>query len=90
MSQMPFPSREQAVTRYLLERQARDHPDDLYMRFQDGSEWTFAEALEQAHHAAAALARLGVKVAETSGAPPVSPGETTVSISLDVVFELGK
>ena len=25
-----------------------------------------------------------------SGAPPVSPGETTVSVNLDVVFELGK
>lgn len=61
MSQMPFPSREQAVTRYLLEQQARAHPDDLYMRFQDGSEWTFAETLEQAHRAAAALTRLGVK-----------------------------
>ena len=26
---------------------------------------------------------------DASGAPPVSPGETTVSVNLDVVFELG-
>lgn len=61
MSDMPFPTPEQAVTRSLLERQAREHPDDLYMRFQDGSEWTFAEALDQAHRAAAALKKLGVE-----------------------------
>src|SRR5690606_15556824 len=60
MSDMPFPTPDQAITRHLLERQAREHPDDLYMRFQDGSEWSFAEALEQAHRAAAALKKLGV------------------------------
>ncbi|MGQ2928892.1 MAG: AMP-binding protein [Sphingopyxis sp.] len=61
MSDMPFPTPDQAVTRHLLERQAREHPDDLYMRFQDGSEWSFAEALDQAHRAAGALKRLGVE-----------------------------
>lgn len=61
MPQMPFPSSEQAVVRHLLEQRARAHPDDLFIRFQDGSEWTFAETLEQAHRAAAALRRLGVR-----------------------------
>ena len=36
------------------------------------------------------MAMAKMEARDTSGAPPVSPGETTVSINLDVVFELGK
>ena len=36
------------------------------------------------------MAMAKMEARDASGAPPVSPGETTVSINLDVVFELGK
>ena len=36
------------------------------------------------------MAMAKMEARDASGAPPVSPGESTVSINLDVVFELGK
>ena len=36
------------------------------------------------------MAMAKMEARDASGAPPVSPGETTVSVNLDVVFELGK
>lgn len=55
------PARECAVLRHVLEAQAAAHPDRVYAAFEDGTAWTYGQALEEARQAAAALAGLGVE-----------------------------
>tara|TARA_R110002020_G_scaffold184947_2_gene382365 strand:- start:80912 stop:82519 length:1608 start_codon:yes stop_codon:yes gene_type:complete len=55
-----IPPQEECILRVMLERNAERTPDAVYAIFQDGSEWTFAEALRQARVAAAGLQALGV------------------------------
>ena len=55
------PTRDAAVFRHQLERCAREHPDQIFVRFEDGPEWTFAQALEIARRSASGLKKLGVK-----------------------------
>lgn len=54
------PDRQDCVLRYVLERQARERPDDVYAEFEDGSSWTYAETLAYTRHAASGLASLGL------------------------------
>ena len=56
-----LPAPEDCVIRYLLERDAREFPDRCFVRFVDGSEWTFGQAYEAARRVAAGLQELGVK-----------------------------
>jgi len=55
-----LPDRNVSVLRHILEARACEMPDKQFVRFEDGTAWTYAETLTQAHKAAAALARLGV------------------------------
>lgn len=55
-----LPDPEDCVIRYLMERNARDNPDRIFVRFQDGTEWTYAQALALVKSAAAGLKSLGV------------------------------
>ncbi|WP_137389671.1 AMP-binding protein [Rhodoligotrophos defluvii] len=55
------PDRHETVLRYVLEQRARDHPDRIYVVFEDDTAWTYAQALEVTRQVAAGLARLGVR-----------------------------
>lgn len=59
------PSASQCVLRYVLERRAAQTPDRVYLRFEDGAEWSFAQTLAAARKAASAFTRLGVKRGDT-------------------------
>jgi crotonobetaine/carnitine-CoA ligase len=48
------------VLRHILDRNAADAPDKVFVRFDDGGEWTYAQTLTTVRHAAAALQRLGI------------------------------
>ncbi|WP_375396605.1 AMP-binding protein [uncultured Sphingomonas sp.] len=56
-----LPSRDECVLRHLLERRARTHPDKVFVRFDGGEAWTYADTLLHARRAAAGLAALGVR-----------------------------
>jgi crotonobetaine/carnitine-CoA ligase len=56
-----IPSRDQCVVSALLEKWADQRPNKTFLEFEDGSCWTFAEALEQTRHAAFGLRGLGVE-----------------------------
>jgi crotonobetaine/carnitine-CoA ligase len=60
-SRYSLPSREKVVLRYLLERFATERPDQVFVKFADGGEWTYAQMLEQTRKAATALRALGVR-----------------------------
>jgi crotonobetaine/carnitine-CoA ligase len=51
--------------RPLLERNAAEAPDELFVTFADGTTWTRQQALEQAYRAANALRRQGVRQQQT-------------------------
>jgi crotonobetaine/carnitine-CoA ligase len=55
-----IPQSEDCVLRYLLEKRAAERPDDIYVVFGTGEQWTYAETLRQTRRAAAGLERLGV------------------------------
>jgi crotonobetaine/carnitine-CoA ligase len=59
-----LPPREESVLRHTLEARARDHPDRTYVRFEDGTIWTYADTLDHARRAAAGLAKLGVSAGQ--------------------------
>ncbi|HMN70470.1 MAG TPA: AMP-binding protein [Rhodoblastus sp.] len=59
------PAREDAVSRYVLERRAREHPDRPFLRLADGSVETYAAFGESVRSLAAGLAALGVKQGDT-------------------------
>jgi crotonobetaine/carnitine-CoA ligase len=56
-----MPHRDDCVLRHMLDRAARDYPDRIVARFEDGSTWTYGEARAIARNTAAALRGLGVK-----------------------------
>jgi carnitine-CoA ligase len=56
-----LPPREDVVVRSLLEHGARERPDELLVRFDDGTVWTRRQALEQALAAANVLRERGVQ-----------------------------
>ncbi len=56
-----IPDPSVSVLRPVLERWASLHPDKAFARFEDGSEWTWAETLEIARRSAAGLQALGVE-----------------------------
>ena len=55
-----FPTRESCVLEPLLRRQAEDRSDQVFVTFEDGVVWTYAETYLQACQAAAGLQTLGV------------------------------
>src|SRR5258707_7631128 len=55
-----FPTREEAVISALLVARAARYPDKVFLAYEDGSEWTYRETLEEYWRAADALAALGV------------------------------
>ncbi|AMN47749.1 crotonobetaine/carnitine-CoA ligase [Steroidobacter denitrificans] len=54
-------SPENVVTRYILERHARTTPDAEFIRFEDGSCWTYRQALEISYAAANVLRQAGLR-----------------------------
>ena len=55
------PPARDCVLRELIERWAVEQPDRVFAQFEDGSEWTYAQALEATRQAAAGLHALGVR-----------------------------
>ncbi|VTU33543.1 Long-chain-fatty-acid--CoA ligase [Variovorax sp. SRS16] len=55
------PPADRCVLRPVLERWAADRPDQVFARFEDGGEWTYAQTLKVAREAAAGLASIGVE-----------------------------
>ncbi len=55
-----IPAPEACVLRHVLDRQPRERPSAVYVRFGDGSEWSYAELRRQVRRTAAALQALGV------------------------------
>lgn len=60
-SRYVLPPREKVVLRYVLERWARETPDQVFVKFANGDEWTYAQMLEETRRAATALRALGVQ-----------------------------
>ncbi|HKU97792.1 MAG TPA: AMP-binding protein [Vineibacter sp.] len=58
------PPPEDCVLRPLLERRAAETPDKVFIRFADGSTWTYRQTLDIASRTAAGLHALGVKQGE--------------------------
>lgn len=54
------PPREVCVSRYLMDRWAREKPDETYVVFADGEEWSFAEFRRRVIAVATGLQQLGV------------------------------
>lgn len=55
-----LPPDEMCVLGAALRRHARERGDQMFVRFAEGGEWTFAQTLAQAERCAAGLARRGV------------------------------
>ena len=55
------PAAEACVLKPVLERWAREKPDAVFARFEDGSEWTWAQTLQVTRRTAAGLQALGVQ-----------------------------
>lgn len=55
------PQRESCVLRYVLERNAQEAPEQVYVVFENGDTWTYRQTLEYTRRAAAGLHRLGVR-----------------------------
>ncbi len=53
--------REQCVLRYVLDRRASEQPGEVFVVFEDGTEWTLAEMRRRTVAVAAGLGRLGVR-----------------------------
>lgn len=58
---LAMPRRDQCVTGVLLEKWALERPDAIFLEFEDGGTWTFADTLERTRRAAAGLRDLGVE-----------------------------
>jgi len=58
------PAEDVCVLRPVLEKFAASQPDKVFARFEDGSEWTYAQTLEITRRTAAGLQALGVKQGE--------------------------
>ncbi len=55
------PARESCVVRYLLDRWARERPDQIYVIFDSTNRYTYRQMRERTISVAVGLARLGVK-----------------------------
>ena len=55
------PDAADCVLRYILEKHAASQPDKVFVHFEDGSEWTYAETLSVVRRTAAGLQQLGVQ-----------------------------
>ena len=55
-----IPNRDVCVTRYALERYAREVPDKVFAVFQDGEQWTYTALLERVRALAGGLASEGI------------------------------
>lgn len=55
------PASDACILRYILERRAAETPDKVFVRFADGTEWSYARTREVAARAANGLRALGVK-----------------------------
>ncbi len=55
-----IPNRDRCVARYLIDRWASVKPDAVYVAFEDGSQWSYAELRRRVLAKAAGLQRLGV------------------------------
>ena len=55
-----IPAPDQCVLRYVLERRAAETPDKIYVRFDDGTEWSYSRLREVAVRTANGLRALGV------------------------------
>jgi crotonobetaine/carnitine-CoA ligase len=56
-----IPPPETCVLRPALERQAAAQPGKVFVRFADGTEWTYAQTLQEVRRTAAGLQTLGVR-----------------------------
>ncbi len=59
--QSTFPTREEAVLRYVLDRRAAEDPDKVFVVFDEGPTWTRAELRDRVRRTAASLEQLGVQ-----------------------------
>lgn len=55
-----FPDRRECVLAPLLDGQANARPDDVFLLFEDGDSWTFAETRKRTRRTAAGLRALGL------------------------------
>ena len=60
VSDARIPPSEQCVLPRILEHWSSRQPNALFVQFADGSEWTYAQALDISRRCAAGLAKLGV------------------------------
>jgi crotonobetaine/carnitine-CoA ligase len=60
-----IPDRDQCVVRYLINRWAQETPDKVYVQFENGDTWTYAELKERVVRAAVGFQKLGVQQGET-------------------------
>ena len=63
-----LPPRERVVLRYLVDQYADDRPEQVFVKFASGDEWTFAQLREETLKAAAGFRKLGVKQGDHVGA----------------------
>jgi crotonobetaine/carnitine-CoA ligase len=61
MSDPRIPARERVVMRYLLDRFAEERPDDVFVKFTSGEEWTFSRLHDETLRAASGFRKLGVE-----------------------------
>jgi crotonobetaine/carnitine-CoA ligase len=59
-----IPSSDICVLRYVLDRHARERPAQTFVRFEDGSEWTYSELHTLVRRTAAAVQEIGVRQGE--------------------------
>ena len=59
-----LPARERCVLRYLLDARAQEAPDETFVIFEGGQEWTHAELRSYVRSTAAGLEGLGVRQGE--------------------------
>ena len=59
-----IPDRTDCVLRYVLERRAAETPDKVFILFEDGSTWTYADTLKIARRAGAALQSYGIGIGD--------------------------
>jgi len=55
------PDRTTCVLRYVLDKWAREKPEETFVVFEDGEAWSFAEVRERTVRLAAGLVRLGIR-----------------------------
>lgn len=60
-----MPNRDQCVVRYLINRWAEETPDKVYVQFESGDSWTYAELKDRVISVAAGFQKLGVQQGET-------------------------